>query len=108
MMMIKFCPPFSLKKKKCFIFSIALFLESIDSFKVFIEIGVKRASQMDSLRDAHGDGASAANGASAGHAAGGYLAEQVRISSLALLLKMLKHGTRRDITLRVCPMIFFL
>ena len=33
-------------------------------------------------------------------------AEQVQISSLALL-KMLKHGTRRDITLRVCPMIFF-
>ena len=32
-------------------------------------------------------------------------AEQVQISSLALL-KMLKHGTRRDITLRVCPMIF--
>ena len=33
-------------------------------------------------------------------------AEQVQISSLALL-KMLKHGTRRDITLRVCLMIFF-
>ncbi len=66
---------------------------------------MKRASQMDSLQMRMAMGQAPQTGPPPDTPQVD-TAEQVQISSLALL-KMLKHGTRRDITLRVCPMIFF-